>query len=111
MTIDVDLGAYPLDLVLRTCHAFTARCYIAPRMDGDGHVVVHFAPREEHDALRDLAVKFANALLDARVRAIVAEETHAIREMLVAQAVREADVLDRRDVQSDAHTDPQGIAG
>lgn len=111
MTITVDLAIYPLELVLETCHAFTARCYVSPRMDGDAHVVVDLQPRDERDSLRDLAGQFSNALLDARLRAIVAAETKAIRELLVAQAFCEADLLDRRDIESDEHSDPRGIVG
>jgi His-Xaa-Ser system protein HxsD len=111
MTIRVDLAIYPLELVLRTCHVFTGRCYISPRMDGDSHVVIDLQPRDEGDALRDLAGQFSNALLDARVRALVADETRTIRELLVAQAFCEADLLDRRDAESDEHADPRRIAG
>ncbi len=111
MTISVDLALYPIELVLRTCHVFTARCYVSPRMDGDGHVVVDLEPRDERDALRDLVGQFSNALLDARVRALIANETRAIRALLVAQAFCEADLLDRGDVESDEHADPRGIVG
>lgn len=111
MTITVDLAFYPLELVLRTCHTFTGRCFVVPRAAGHGHVAVELTPRDQDDSLRDLAGDFSNALLDCRLRALIAEETRPIRELLVAQAFCEADLLDRREVESDEHADPRGIAG
>ena len=108
-SIRVDLTIYPLDVVLRACHVFTARCYVLARRDG-AEIVVDFTPREEGESLRELAGDFSNALLDYTLRAIVAEETRGIRELLVAQAFCEADLLDRGDSESDEYSDPRGIA-
>jgi His-Xaa-Ser system protein HxsD len=110
MIITVDLAIYPVELVLKACHAFTARCHVQPRHDGDGRLAIEFKPREERDSLRELASEFSNALLDFRLRAIVADETRVIRELLVAQAFCEADLLDRRDIESDEALDVRGIA-
>jgi len=101
MTIDVDLAVYPIDLVLRTCHQFMSRCYVAPHATSSGHLAVEFVPRDDGESLRDLAGAFSNALLDSHMRAVIAEETRAIRELLVAQAFCEADLLDRADVDGD----------
>jgi His-Xaa-Ser system protein HxsD len=109
MTITVDLTIYPIELVLRTCHAFTARCYVQPRVTENHAIAIDFAPRDERDSLRDLAGEFANALLDFRLRAIITTETQTIRELLVAQAFCEADLLDRRDIEGDEYDDPRGI--
>lgn len=110
VSIAIDVRIYPLDVVLRTCHVFTARCYVFPHIDGDGRVVVELEPRNATDRLRDLAGKFSNALLDQQLRAAIGEETRAIRELLIAQAFCEADLLDRRDRESDERDDPRGIA-
>jgi His-Xaa-Ser system protein HxsD len=109
MIINVDLAIYPLELVLKACHAFTARCHVQPRHDGDGRLVIELTPRDECDSLRELAGEFFNALLDFRLRAIVADETRVIRELLIAQAFCEADLLDRRDIESDESVDVRGI--
>jgi His-Xaa-Ser system protein HxsD len=109
MTITVDLTIYPIELVLRTCHVFTARCHVLPRATESNRLAIDFTPRDESDSLRDLAGEFANALLDFRLRAIIAAETQTIRELLVAQAFCEADLLDRSDSESDEYEDPRGI--
>ena len=111
MTITVDLSIYSLDLVLRTCHIFTSRCYVTPHTAANGRIAVEFAARDGKDSLRDLAGAFSNALLDSHLRAVISDETRAIRELLVAQAFCEADLLERRDIESDEHADPRGIAG
>jgi His-Xaa-Ser system protein HxsD len=106
----IEAAVYPLDVILRACHTFTARCYVLPRIADDGAIVVDFAPIDAADSLRTLTGEFANALLDARLRALVSRETQTVRELLVAQAFCEADLLDRRDSEADESVDPRGIA-
>jgi His-Xaa-Ser system protein HxsD len=109
VSMTIELHIYPLDIVLRACHAFTDRCYVFPRdCDGD-RVTIDFAPRDPQTSLRELAGEFSNELLEQQLRAAIGEETRAIRELLVAQAFCEADLLDRRDSESDEHADPRGI--
>lgn len=103
IAIEVDLAVYPLETVLHACHPFTARFQVTPRVRGSA-VTVTFTP-----ATSDLEREFASALLDAQLRALIAEETKTIRELIVAQAFCEADLLDRRDMESDEWADPRGI--
>jgi len=109
MTLTIDLAIYPLELVLRTCHAFTARCFVHLHTADHGQLSIELVTRDEGDALHDLAGEFANALLDARLRAVIADETRTIRELLVAQAFCEADLLDRGGIEGDEYADPRGI--
>jgi His-Xaa-Ser system protein HxsD len=106
--IEVDLAIYPLETVLRACHRFTARYYITPRVNG-GSVIVAFSARDGGAVSDNLRGELANELLDAELRALIAAETKTIRELIVAQAFCEADLLDRRDVESDEWADPRGI--
>ena len=109
VSIGVELAVYPLEVVLRACHAFTARCYVFAHDVHNGIVVIDFASKDA-TPLRELAGEFSNALIDYSLRSQIAGETHAIRELLVAQAFCEADLLDRGDVESDEYADPRGIA-
>ena len=111
MTLTIDLAIHPLEVVLRAAHAFTARCYVFVRAAEEGRVTVEFDAKDGREPLRELQGEFANALLDQHLRAVIGEETRAIRELLVAQAFCEADLLDRRDSESDERADPRGIAG
>ncbi len=104
--IDVDLTIYPLEVVQRTAHAFSGRCFVV--LERRGRMLqVQLTPRGDDAA--DLAARFNNALLDQSLRMAIAEETRAIRELLVAQAFAEADLLDRRESESDYDYDVRGI--
>ncbi len=108
VTISVDLSIHSLDVVLRASHAFTGRCTVSTRAITEGQIAVELTPRTESDA-HGLAGDFSNALIDTHLRLRIAEETRAIRELLVAQAFCEADLLDRRDSESDEYEDRRGI--
>ncbi len=107
--ITVDLSIYPLDVVLRACHAFTARCGVFAHRADESSVAIELRPHDPNDP-HDFTADFANALLDTHLRARIAEETRTIRELLVAQAFCEADLLDRRDSEGDEYEDIRGIA-
>jgi His-Xaa-Ser system protein HxsD len=110
LTMHVDVVVYPIEVVLRACHTFTNRCYVFPRTVGEGTVAIDFVPRDSSQtSLCELAGAFTNILLDFRLRDIIAAETSAIRELLVTQAFCEADLLDRRQSESDEYGDPRGI--
>lgn len=108
--VEIDLGIYCLDAVLRACYAFTDRCYLLlmrgepPR---DRLQVFAQAKRPELD-VRVLLGEFANELLDQQLRRAVAEETGAVRELIVAQAFAEGNLLDRDRDDGDYDTDPRG---
>ncbi len=103
-------SVHPLDVVLRACHAFTATCAVSARGAGPGHLAVELAARDANDLPPAIGGEFWNALIDAHLRVRIADETRAIRELLVAQAFCEADLLDRRESEGDEREDPRGIA-
>jgi His-Xaa-Ser system protein HxsD len=105
----VDTAIYPIDVVSRTCFAFTARAYIFMTPCGDHSVRVDMAPKETGGDITAIAGQLSNALLEQSLRARIAEETRAIRELIVAQAFCEGDLLDRRDVEADPAEDPRHI--
>jgi len=108
-TIAIDLSIYSLSAVMRACHTFTDRYTILLRDRTDHAVTVEFTSRNREFAC-DPSGEFANALLDAQLRETIASETRVIRELLVAEAFCEANLLDRSEVESDEHDDPRGIA-
>jgi His-Xaa-Ser system protein HxsD len=110
LVMEIDPAIYPLEVVLRACHVFTAHWYVVPRIGPNGQIVVELTPRGPVDITRDVTGELANELLDARLRASIGEETRAIRELLLAQAFCEADLLDRTGNESDERDDPRGIA-
>jgi His-Xaa-Ser system protein HxsD len=93
LTIDDEL--YSTEVIFRTCYLFTDRCYLFLSVDPHGAIVVDFrlkpASSEDADALIG---DFGNELLNQRIRATLAEETGAIRELIVTQAFAEAEFGD-----------------
>lgn len=110
MILEVDTTIYPLDVVQRAAHVFTARCFVLFRRLDSNRMAVELEPRDDRDDVRTLSGEFANVLLDHTLRARIAAETSAIRELIVAQAFCEADLLDRRQMNANVEDDPRGIA-
>jgi His-Xaa-Ser system protein HxsD len=108
----VDLSTYSLDALLRVCYLFTDRCYLFLTPDADQKsVTVHIAPKSADSALLSIVGGFSNELIDQQVRQNIAAQTKAIRELIVAQAFTETDLLDRAGPEGDYLDDPKGIAG
>jgi His-Xaa-Ser system protein HxsD len=111
LDICVNLSLYPLAALFRVCYWFTDRCYLFLTCNEDHSVVtVHFAPKTPANDLAIVAGEFSNELINQKVRLDVAAETQPIRELIVAQAFAEADLLDRSESAADYNEDPKGIA-
>lgn len=109
--VDVDESLYSLDSLFRTCYVFTDRAYIYLRREKPGHVSVHIASKEHAIDLGGLAGEFTNELLDYRVRSLVSAESGKIRELIVAQAFAESNLLDETsDDDTASESDPIGIS-
>jgi His-Xaa-Ser system protein HxsD len=109
LSIAVDTRIYPLDVISRTCFAFTARAYVFMRSIDKESVRVDIAAHDGGSDASLMACEFTNALLEQSLRARIAEETRSIRELIVAQAFCEGDLLDRADVEADPADDPRHI--
>ncbi len=108
--LDLDYDIYTADVIFRVAYDFTDRCFVFLSRPTDAVIRVALAPKVPEAPLGDVAGAFANALIDERVRQRVERETRPIRELLVAQAFSEADLLDRRNTEADDRDDPRGIA-
>jgi len=111
ISVPVDRSVFPIDVVQRAAHAFSGRCFVSIRAEELTGFVIELANRDETDDLRSIAGEFSNALIDFQLRASIAAETHVIRELIVAQAFCEADLLDREDANASTDEDPRRIAG
>lgn len=110
VSIFVDIKVYSLEVLFRTCYAFTDRCYLFLEPSDDPQIIgVRFAIKSSEGALSTIAAEFSNELLNQRVRLDIANETRSIRELIVAQAFAEADLLDRSDSEASYVDDPRGI--
>jgi His-Xaa-Ser system protein HxsD len=111
LQICVSLDLYPLEALFRVCYSFTDRCYLfLEHEEAPGVVKVHFAKNTTDCDLAIIAGEFSNELINQKVRLDIAAETKPIRELIVAQAFAEADLLDRSDMEADYRDDPRGIS-
>jgi His-Xaa-Ser system protein HxsD len=111
LCVSVDTDIYSLDALFRVCYAFTDRCYLFLQPGGHTSAVkVRFSRKTPECDLAQIAGEFSNALIDQRVRMQIASETGGIRELIVAQAFAEADLIDRTVSESSYLDDPKGIA-
>jgi len=111
LSILVDTAIYPLEVLFRTCYVFTDRCYLfLSPTDVSGVINVRFKQKLESSDLDSLAGEFSNELINQRVRLDIANETRSIRELIVAQAFAEADLLDKSGCEASYIDDPKGIS-
>jgi His-Xaa-Ser system protein HxsD len=95
LLVEVDESLYTIDALFRTCYMFTDRAFLYLRRATPSVVEVHISPKGEvGDGLFALAGEFCNELVDYRVRSLVSAETGKIRELIVAQAFAEGNLID-----------------
>jgi len=111
--LSVDLSIFSREAVLRAAYKFTDRCHLFVERESDdgGRLVVTFRPRNPESGLADLVGEFSNELVDQQLREQLACEAGPIREMLVAQAFAEGNLLDPDRDEGDYVLDPKGIGG
>jgi His-Xaa-Ser system protein HxsD len=90
----VNTALYSKEALFRACYVFTDRCYLFLDQGRGDSVVVEFRKRQLDTNLREVVGAFANELISQRVRADLSRETQAIRELIVAEAFRDADLRD-----------------
>ncbi len=100
-TLLVDQGVYSREALLRTCYWFTDRCYIFITRPDSGHYAVNLTQKPGAPALETIAGEFANALLDWQVRLDIQRETANLRELIVAKAFAEGNLLEDSPIGDD----------
>jgi His-Xaa-Ser system protein HxsD len=106
-TILVDETIYSRDAVLRACHWFTDRCHVFVSRAKPGVLSVRITAKPGGAELDSVVGDFENALLDAQLRREIGQETAPIRELIVAKAFAEGDLLD--DAPAGEWREPVGL--
>lgn len=111
LAFEVDTSIYELDSILRAAYRLTDRCYVflardreAPRM-----VTVYLGAKSTRDDVDALAGELSNELIDQQLRTVLAHEAGPVRELIVAQAFAEGNLLDPERDDGDYRQDPHGI--
>jgi len=122
VTLRLDAGLYPLDVIYGASYVFIDRAYVLLGRDGDT-ITVDFAAKEEgadEAALRALAGDFSNELLSQALRRRITESNGPLLEAIVTAALAGAsgtaspaaflDDDEEDDDDLDFLDDPLGIA-
>jgi His-Xaa-Ser system protein HxsD len=108
--IRIDLSIYQLSTVLRASYKLTDRHYVL-LVDHEANAsVVVWLWRKNGTEDHDLVGLFCEELLEQRLRSLLEEKTHTIRDLVVAQAFAEGNLLDPLRDEGDYEADPLAIA-
>lgn len=111
VSVCVDTTIYSLEALLRVCYIFTDKCYLFLEWANPKNIVrVQFSAKVSDTDISLIAGQFCNELINQKVRMDIAEETRAIREMIVVQAFAESGIIDFSLSESSYADDPKGIA-
>lgn len=102
----VDLEVYPLAVLLKVAHKFTDRCYLHLQFEGESAVGVRFRGKKGADCT-SVAGDFCNELIDQTLRLQVNQETEEVRNLILAHALSNTNLLhpelEIQDPREDAH--------
>src|SRR5690349_7419008 len=101
LVITVDLTIYSLPALFRAMYRFTDDYFVFSTRTSAGPAEVHLLPKPGVAPPEDLVGSFANALVDEQLRCTIAEETRAVRELLIAEAFAATDLLDLSGTEAD----------
>ena len=109
--LSVDLSVFSTEAVLRAAYKLTDRChlFVEGESAAGGRLVVTFRVKATGADLTEVVGEFSNELIDQQIREQLAREAGPVREILVAQAFAEGNLLDPDREEGDFVADPKGI--
>lgn len=84
----IDPALYTEAAIFKTVYWFTGKFFVFVDQASDGRIVVELRPKSGADIGTAIG-EFCNALVDARVRQIVLDETGTVRDELIRKAFQE----------------------
>lgn len=113
VALEIDTSLFAPDAVFRTCYRFTDRCYLflsrSPDQADRRVLVVSLATKVAASSLGAAVGDFCNELIDQQLRTQLERDAGPLRELIVAQAFAEGNLLDPQRDEGDYRTDPLGI--
>ncbi len=109
--VSVDTSLYSRSALQRTAYRFTERCHVFLGRSSlrEGKLEVTLSPKDRGTNLKRLVGDFFNELLDQGIRETIRAESGQLRELIVAQAFAEGNLLEECDVATDDEDDPNII--
>jgi His-Xaa-Ser system protein HxsD len=94
--LDVDTHIYSKTSIFRACYKFTDRAYIflSRSTEAPDYITVSFAPKSEGEDLHRIVGEFSNELIDQVLREALDERFGPIKNLIVAQAFAEGNLLE-----------------
>ena len=105
-----DTSVYRLPAIKKAAYKFGVSCIVRIEVTGERAVSVELEQCEEEIDLQELARQFHSEVTDQELREVVAEETTAVRNLLLAQAFSATSLVDAQAEHADYERDPLGIA-
>jgi len=114
VSIDVDTRLYSVSATMRAAYKFTGRYHVALEQEsepGKPRLTVTLRPKSSSQILDEDGLRgdFLNELLDQRLRETLEAEFGSLRELIVAQAFADANLLDPMRDMADYVADPLNI--
>jgi len=114
ISIDVDTRLYSVPATMRAAYKFTGRYHVALQQSSESTdlaLTVTLSPKSSSQIFDEGSVRgdFLNELLDQRLRETLEAEFGSLRELIVAQAFADANLLDPAREDTDYLADPLGI--
>ena len=106
----LDAKVYRISAVKKAAYKFGNRCHCLITTRDDGSIEVVLKPKEPLDNLEYLAGEFCNEVLDQDLREVVAEQTDAVRNVLLAHAFSRTSLVNANLDSVDYHADPLGVS-
>jgi His-Xaa-Ser system protein HxsD len=116
LRVSLPIDVYGLEAILRSCYWLTEHCFVYLGRPAAATVEITLVSKSGRPLETDqFTWDFLNDLVDQRLRVEIQAETRSIREMIVAQAFAEVDLIDDRGKVVDPSggnqpgDDPEGI--
>lgn len=108
--VSVDTSLHSRRAIFEACYKFTDRAYVSLSRDPKNPNLLVVGFRARQGGLDpSMAGSFGNELIDQEIRAALERETAPIRDLIVAQAFAEGNLLDSLRQEGDYVGDPLGI--
>ena len=109
-SVEFDTGVYRLEAVKKAAYRFGDRFHVKIEVSDARNVLVRLAPKTPMVDLACQVNEFCNEVLDQELREVVATETEAVRNLLLAQAFSATSLFDELGDEGDYRNDPKHIA-
>lgn len=108
VTVRLETALFRLVAIQKAAYRMGGRCFVELHALPDA-VDVRLTPRREGESLDALAGELRNEALDQELREVIAAETEAVRNLILAQAFSKTSLLDEAGETGDLSGDPLGL--